>query len=113
MRQPVRDVFVDLVASCKPGHFQTCDMILLVRYCEAAVVAAQAEQCLAAEGAVVNGKVNPWAIVLEKATRTLTALSMRLRVSPQARSANIPTRQPQQPISYYERMNLEADDAAN
>ena len=67
---------------------------------------------IAAEGAVVDGKINAWAIVLEKSTRTLTALSMRLRVSPQARSANIPTRSQQPAVSYYERMEL-LDDAAN
>jgi hypothetical protein len=34
---------------------------------------------------VIEGKPSPWIYVQEKAIRTLTALSMRLRLSPQSR----------------------------
>jgi phage terminase small subunit len=37
------------------------------------------------EGAVVNGRLSPWVTVQEKAVRAMTALAMRLRLSPQAR----------------------------
>jgi hypothetical protein len=37
------------------------------------------------EAPVVNGKPSPWLPVREKAVREMTALSMRLRLSPQAR----------------------------
>jgi hypothetical protein len=38
------------------------------------------------EAPVVGGKPSPWLPVREKATRELVALSMRLRLSPQARA---------------------------
>jgi phage terminase small subunit len=34
---------------------------------------------------VVNGRPSPWIVVQEKAVRAMTALAMRLRLSPQAR----------------------------
>ena len=99
-----RTVFVDLVAACKPSQFQTSDLPLLCRYCEQAVLAEQAAIHLRTEGPVLAGRVNPWITVQEKAIRGLVALSMRLRLSPQARQANNPTRP--QPANIYERMAI-------
>jgi phage terminase small subunit len=45
----------------------------------------QAVREMREHGAVVNGKVSPWITVQEKAQRAMVALSMRLRLSPQAR----------------------------
>ena len=99
-----RTVFVNLVGACKPEHFQASDLPLLARYCEATVLAEQAAEHLRTEGAVIAGRVSPWITVQEKAIRALTALSMRLRVSPQARAPNNPSRP--QPANVYERMAL-------
>jgi hypothetical protein len=38
-----------------------------------------------AGGPIVDGKASPWLVVQEKAVRAMTALSMRLRLSPQSR----------------------------
>jgi phage terminase small subunit len=84
--EPVRLAFVELVAALDPGHFAAADRILVVEYCTAAVMARQAAEALEREGAVLAGaRVNPWAVIQEKSTRALVALSMRLRVSPQSR----------------------------
>lgn len=109
MSEPARSAFIDLVSSCKPGHFQQSDMTLLVRYVEASILADRAEEHLRTEGAVIAGRVSPWIVVQEKAVRALTALSMRLRLSPQARQPNNSgTRQP--PISHYDRMKIDDQD---
>jgi phage terminase small subunit len=79
-----RTVFVDLVTTCDPTHFQPSDLRLLCRYCEAPVLAEQAALELR-RGAVVDGKPSPWITIQEKAVRAMVSLSMRLRLSPQSR----------------------------
>jgi phage terminase small subunit len=84
-------------------------MVLLTRYCEAAALADQAAEHLRAEGAVtVAGRVSPWLVAHEKSVKALTMLSMRLRLSPQAREPNRPSRK--QPTSYYEKMAADEPD---
>jgi hypothetical protein len=63
-----RTVFVDLVTTCDPTHFQPSDLPLLCRYCEAAVLAEQAALELR-RGAVVDGKPSPWITIQEKAVK--------------------------------------------
>lgn len=81
-----RDLFVELVAACDRRHFRISDLPLLCRYVEAAILAEEAARVLREDGAVVNGKASPWLIVQEKSVRSLTALSLRLRLSPQGRT---------------------------
>jgi phage terminase small subunit len=102
-----RVVFLDLVTACKPEHFTASDLPLLCRYCEAAVLGEQAAVHLRTDGAVIAGRVSPWLTVSEKAVKAMVSLSMRLRLSPQARQANNPTRA--KPANIYERMALEVD----
>jgi phage terminase small subunit len=42
------------------------------------------------QGAIVNGKPNPWLVSKEKAHREMVALSLRLRLSPQGRAQHAP-----------------------
>jgi len=101
-------VFGDIVSACNPGHFHACDLPLLARYCEAAALGDLAAVELR-KGAVIDGKPSPWIVVQEKAVRAMVALSMRLRLSPQARQPHNAGRRPP-PASYYERMALDDDD---
>jgi phage terminase small subunit len=78
-------VWRQVVLSCDEKHFRESDMPLLVRYVQNVVLARRAAAALDREGAVIGGRPNPWLTVAEKADRALVALSMRLRVSPQAR----------------------------
>jgi P27 family predicted phage terminase small subunit len=102
-----RAVFLDIVGTCDAKHFRPSDLPLLTTYCSSTVVAAQAAEHLRNDGPVIAGRVSPWVTVREKATREMVALSMRLRLSPQARQANNPSRPAH--ISAYERMALERD----
>ena len=99
-----RALFVDLVAACAPTHFRPSDLPLLCRYCETAILGEQAAHELR-NGTVIDGKPSPWITVQEKAVRAMVSLSMRLRLSPQARQETNSTR-PVKPISAYERMQL-------
>ena len=97
---PERDLFVALVAANAPTHFRDSDMPLLLQYCAAAVLSDRAMAELRA-APIIDGKPSAWLAVFEKANRAMLGLSMRLRLSPQARQANNPTR-PQPRLSAYE-----------
>jgi phage terminase small subunit len=84
LAEPEAKLFRQIIANCAHDHFQQSDLPLLSRYCEASILAERAAQQLR-EAPVVDGKPSPWLPVREKATRELIALSMRLRLSPQAR----------------------------
>jgi hypothetical protein len=98
-------VFLDIVASVAAGHFQSSDLPLLCRYAEAIALAELAAQEIRRGDAVVNGRPSAWITVQEKAVRAIVALSMRLRLSPQARKQYAAP--PPRPMSYYERMAME------
>jgi phage terminase small subunit len=79
-----RQLFQHIVGSVQVEHFRPSDVTLLSRYVESAALAEQAAHELK-KGAVIDGKASAWLIVQEKAIRAQTALSARLRLSPQSR----------------------------
>lgn len=82
-------IFRELTDSVEPDHFETSDIPLLRQFCSACELAERAEVALSKHGAVTDkGRPSAWLPVLEKATRITTALSLRLRISPQARATN-------------------------
>jgi hypothetical protein len=99
-----REVFVDLVLGNKPGCFTVSDLPLLCRYAEASAMAERAAVEMA-EAPVVDGKTSPWVSIHGQMTKAMTGLSMRLRLSPQARQPNRPTRRVE--VSYYDKLRLE------
>ena len=102
-----RAEFLRIVMAEKADHFRPSDMPLLTQYCESAALAARATLELQREDAPAR-----WLTVWEKANRNMVALSARLRICPQSRQPNNPTRP--KPTSYYEQMALEdGDDEAN
>jgi phage terminase small subunit len=78
-------IFRDLVRSVDSAHFVESDLPLLTAYAQASAQHERAVMALRREGEVVNGRPSPWIVVQEKAVRAMTALAMRLRLSPQAR----------------------------
>jgi len=82
----VREIFATLVKSVPPAHFRRGDADLVEQLAQAIVLARQAYAELEAGGPVVDGKVSPWNIVLEKAHRSSVALAGKLRLCPQART---------------------------
>jgi len=107
LSEPERKLFVTLVGNCSENHFRESDAVLLCRYVEAAVLAEKAALELR-DSAVIGGKVSPWLAVQEKSIRALTALSMRLRLSPQARAAsNVGSKLPR--LSVYEELRMQSE----
>jgi len=86
LSEPERIIFRGLVSAVPPDHFRASDMPLIVQYCQAIALGDEASAYIRKEGAVVAGRASPWLIVLEKCQRAVVALSMRLRLSPQARA---------------------------
>lgn len=78
-------MFKHTIASVDPGHFNPVDMPLLEAFSNSAALATEAAQRIDSEGAVIDGKPSPWLNVLEKAQKSLVALSARLRICPQSR----------------------------
>jgi phage terminase small subunit len=78
-------VWQDIVLACDAKHFQKSDAPLLVRYCQNVCLARRAARELAENGAVLFGRASAWMTIAEKADRAMVALSLRLRISPQAR----------------------------
>jgi phage terminase small subunit len=103
-----RTAFLDIVGACDPNKFQPSDTALLCRYVESIVLAERAARELR-KSPVVKGKLSPWITVQEKAVRAMVSLSMRLRLSPQARAPNNPGNK-SRPLSHYDKMRLEHED---
>jgi phage terminase small subunit len=94
--------FLRIVTTEKPEHFKPSDQSLLVQYCEAASLAERAMKELQGDDAPER-----WLRAWEKAVRAMSGLALRLRLSPQSRMPNNPTRRPPERVSYYEREALE------
>jgi hypothetical protein len=78
-------------------------------------MAETAARELAAGGMVTaDGRISPWFAIHERATKSLVALALRLRLSPQARADKAPKTLPR-PTSYYDLQQLEdgRDDGKN
>jgi phage terminase small subunit len=102
-----RKAFLGLVMSCPAGQFAPADLPLLCAWAENVAIRERMATRLALEGEITDqGKVNPAFNVHREAVKTLNALALRLRVSPQSRMQKAPKRETQQG-SYYDRMNLE------
>ena len=113
LRGREREIFIDLVTSVDSRHFRRSDMQLLLRYVEACALCEQAAGELAATGVVVGGKVSPWFTIYAAACKSITALSLRLRLGPQARQERAHKTTPG-PVSFYDEMSLDeegSDDA--
>jgi hypothetical protein len=108
----VKAVFIEIVSGCDPRHFRQADLPILERFCEATATAEQAASKLAEEGAVTpDGRINPWFMVHQSASKTVSGLTLRLRLGPQARAPRAPKTEPVTATSYYEQLELEANDA--
>jgi len=79
-------VWREITKTTQPEHFRPSDVPLLKSYCEACAMADRAAAELARTGPVIEGKASPWLVVQEKSVRAQTALSLRLRLCPSART---------------------------
>jgi hypothetical protein len=105
-----RELFASIVSTCKPGHFQSSDVPLLTQYVANVVLNERAHDELRS-APLVGARPSPWLTVAEKTNRAVVALSLRLRLSPQARAPNTPTRrEAMQPPSVYDIMRASDDE---
>ena len=102
----VRVLFAQTVANCAAEHFRASDSPLLERYVEACAFAEEAAGKINEQGAVIGDKPSPWFTVFTSATKSMTNLALRLRLSPQGRALRAPKTQPM-PRSYYDEMEDE------
>src|SRR5262245_31600517 len=82
LSEPARAVFLEIAGSVEPEHFQACDIHLLSAYATAVVLAETAEPRLINPDGTPNSR---WLAAWREASRTMKDLSLRLRISPQAR----------------------------
>jgi len=100
-------IFRDLVAAVDVDHFTEADLPLLVSYCQTVALHENAMAGIRRDGPLrQDGKTSAWLTVLEKCQRGMVALSMRLRLSPQARRerAVVPRR-----LNWEDRRRLEQE----
>jgi hypothetical protein len=104
---PEKAVFIELVGSVAADHFQTGDLPLLAAYAGAIATHREALSHLRSDGLVVDGRPSVWGLIQERALSQMVRLSLRLRLSPQARSRA--QMKPERPMSYYEQQALERE----
>ena len=75
-----QEVFQLIVNDCSEDHFRESDWPILEQFCEASALASLAIKNLQADP--TNAK---WLAVWIQSTKVLGSLSLRLRISPQAR----------------------------
>jgi hypothetical protein len=108
MSEAEKAVFLDLICSAPAGHFEPSDMALLRSWVETTLIARRAAKRLELEGMDADSKPSMWLGVHRDAVRTLAVLSVKLRLSPLARSPS--TRAPHikaASTSAYDRMYVE------
>jgi hypothetical protein len=111
LNREARQVWLDLVSAAKPEHFQPVDAPLLALFCKMMVQAKRATAEIGKDMAAASPSL---LAAQAQAVRAAHDLSMRLRVSPQARSGHVTKRTREtQPTSYYDRMRLERGNAAD
>jgi hypothetical protein len=105
-----KQIFVHIVSNNKPQHFAPSDMPLLVAYTHACALEIELARKISKD----DKALLKW----ERVCKTMTALSLRLRLSPQSRTPTHTAPRPSSnggqhaPPNYYERMRLENGDDA-
>ena len=101
-----KEAFLDIVLGASPHHFMPSDLPLVVAYARAIVQEKIAAGELAA-AYVVDDKPSPWLPVWQASIRAVTTQARMLALSPGGR---VPSKsaEPQEPVSYYSRLALEA-----
>jgi hypothetical protein len=107
LNETERRIFANIVAAERPGHFRASDLDLLCAYVRVIAEERRLSARIATEGdANPEGGPSPWLAALQQTRKSMLAYAHRLRISPQGRAPNNPSR-PAVQLSYYERMTLE------
>lgn len=73
-----RELFNNIVESCRPDHFVPSDQVLLSAYIQSAFINQDAGRRMVTEPKMIR--------VFESSAKTMAMLSMRLRLAPQSRT---------------------------
>ena len=94
-----RRAFVDVIVATPPDQFRPSDLPLLTRYCELVALADRAAAELRDGYPVTtDGKINPWFSIHQQATKAISGLCLRLRLSPQSRMRRASKKKPSGPV---------------
>jgi len=100
LSDPARKIFLELVASCDPAHFEDADVGILAQFCEAQALAERAAQELQKE----SPPNSRWLAAWKEGTKTMKDLALRLRLSPQSRREKAKVKRP---LTWDENFRLE------
>jgi phage terminase small subunit len=103
-----RDVFAAVIANNAPDQFRLSDLPMLESYCSVVIQLQRCREQLRGTIVTDDGKLSPWVLAQERGIKALMGLSMKLRLSPQDRTAK-PGPKVVQP-SVYSLMRAEAED---
>ena len=102
--------FMALMTSTPASQFAASDLPLIVQFCELSVLAERAAEGLRNAPLLDGeGRASPLVAIHASATKGMTMLALRLKLSPQARSPKAPKRDVPQ-LSYYQQQALEEGD---
>jgi hypothetical protein len=98
-----RELFAIITSTCKSDHFREADVPLIALFCQAVQLAQSTGAEVAKDPTKASGALLK---AYELASRRVLGLSQRLRLSPQARRANISQRSADvgRQASYYDRV---------
>jgi phage terminase small subunit len=100
LSEAAKEIFLDLVSSVEPAHFENSDVGLLSQYCEAQAMAERAAAVLSGPGEAADWALKLW----EKANKVMSGLALRLRLGPQSRREKAKV---QRPLTWDEKFRLE------
>jgi len=110
---PERNLFIEIVMACAPGHFQSSDATLLAVFCRAAVLEKIAASELAAAHYIdAEGRPSGWLNILTQSQRVISTYSRLLKLNPIAR-APAPLVAKPQAANYYSKLALESRDESH
>ena len=100
LSEAAKEIFLDLVSSVDPAHFENSDVGLLSQYCEAQAMAERAAAVLSGTGEAADWALRLW----EKANKVMSGLALRLRLGPQRRREKAKV---ERPLTWDEKFRLE------
>jgi hypothetical protein len=104
LTQSQRELFATITSTTKSDHFREADVPLIALYVQSLELAQSTGADVAKDPAKASGSLLK---AYELASRRVLGLSQKLRLAPQARSANVSQRSADAPrkASYYDRVN--------
>lgn len=85
LSQGAKQVFADLIATCDEDHFEVSDITVICIYAEAASLFEISSEHIQADIQAGKEPSPRWLSAWSHASKTVSALALRLRIAPQSR----------------------------